>query len=271
MRPTGWLLLGLIALLLGFLTAPNRHRGRMSSWRGQRFAHRGLHDLGAGIVENTLEAFEAACVGGYGMELDVQMTGDGQLVVFHDDDLSRMAGDPRRVDACTLNELRAIQLMDVPGARIPTLQAVLSTVRGRGPLLVELKNGRHNRALCQGVMALLRDYPGPYIVESFNPLMVCWFRRNAPKVVRGQLVGPMKDYRADANQIGAFAMAGLLLNALSRPDFVAYDCNAHRFFSPHFQRFIFHTPLAAWTVRSDSMQALIEARGEISIFEGIRP
>ena len=70
------------------------------------------------------------------------------------------------------------------------------------------------------------------------------------------------------NGIAAFFMAGLLGNCLARPDFVAYNVNALRFFSPHFQRFLFRTPMAAWTVRDPDAARLIQRRGEISIFEG---
>ena len=81
----------------------------------------------------------------------------------------------------------------------------------------------------------------------------------------------MKDYLPTVNGIGAFCMAGLLLNCLSRPDFVAYDANALRFFSPHFQRFMFHTPMAAWTVADEDLAALVDRRREMCIFERIRP
>ena len=90
-------------------------------------------------------------------------------------------------------------------------------------------------------------------------------------IVRGQLVGALSDYLPTVSVAAGLLMAGLMLNCLPRPDFVAYDANAHRFFSPHFQRFVFHTPMAAWTVRTGHMQGLIERRGEISIFERIRP
>ena len=95
-----------------------------------------------------------------------------------------------------------------------------------------------------------------------------WFRLHAPRVVRGQLVGPLQSYRPEVNGIAGFVMAGLLLNCLSRPDFVAYDANAPRFFSPHFQRFLFHTPMAAWTVRDENLAALVARRHEMNIFEG---
>lgn len=270
MRAAGWLALVILAALTLYLTAPNPRRSRMKRWRGTCFAHRGLHDIGAGIVENTLPAFEAACRNGYGMELDIQFTKDFQVVVFHDDTLKRLAGDPRRVSACTFDELRAFRQCGVDDARIPTLTEVLALVDGRTPLLIELKNGKNNTRLCEALMKILRDYRGAYIVESFNPLIVAWFRRHAPQIVRGQLVCPMRDYRPSGNGVSSFFMAGLMLNFLSRPDFVAYDANAQRFFSPHFQRAVFRTPMAAWTVRSENLQKLIEARGEISIFERIR-
>ena len=271
MRLMGWLIVLIAAAVVVLMTAPNAHRGRMARWRHERFAHRGLHDLRAGVVENTLPAFRAAVEHGYGMELDIQFSKDFQVVVFHDDDLKRLTGDRRRVDACTLEELRAFPLHGIDSARIPTFKEVLELVDGKTPLLIELKSGKNNARLCQALMELLKDYRGEYIVESFNPLIVNWFRRNAPQIVRGQLVCPMKEYIPKASRVSAFFMSGLLLNWLGRPDFVAYDANAARFFSPHFQRFVFHTPMAAWTVRSEHMQGLIQRRGEISIFERIRP
>ena len=270
MRPVGWLILLAIAAVSAFFTCPNLNRRSMARWRGTAFAHRGLHNADQGIVENTLPAFEAACQAGCGMELDIQFSRDGHVVVFHDDTLLRLTGDPRRVDAVDLHELQAFRLLGVADARIPTLREVLARVNGRTPLLIELKNGRNNPKLCRMLMEQLRDYPGEYIVESFNPLIVAWFRKNAPQVVRGQLVCPLKEYLPQANRVSGFFMAGLLLNFLGRPDFVAYNVNAQRFFSPHVQRGVFHTPMAAWTVRDEGVQRLVERRGEISIFERIR-
>ena len=271
MRLTGWLILLAAAAILFFLTHPGFHRNRIRSWRGQRFAHRGLHDSKAGIVENTLPAFEAACEKGYGIELDIRFTRDSRVIVFHDDDLGRLVGDDRKVSDFTLDELREIPLCGIASARIPTLREVLDRVNGRVPLLIEVKNGTDNARLCEALMAHLEGYRGAYIVESFNPLIVGWFRKNAPQVVRGQLVSPMKGYAAQASRVSALFMSGLLLNCIGRPDFVAYDANAKRFFSPHFQRVLYRTPMAGWTIRSEGMARVIEARGEMIIFEKIRP
>ena len=263
-----WLILLVIFLALAFMTHPSLHYAKCQRWRNERFAHRGLHDIKRGLVENTLPAFAAARDAGFGMELDIRFSKDTQLVVFHDDDLLRLAGDARRVRQLTLEELKAIPLAGIDSARIPTLREVLDAVDGKTPLLIELKSGSDNARLCQALMDMLADYTGEYIVESFNPLIVAWFRFHAPQVVRGQLVGPLRIYRPTVNGIAAFFMAGLMANFVSRPDFVAYDANAQRFFSPHLQRFLFRTPMAAWTVRDPALAALIQKRGEISIFEG---
>ena len=263
-----WLILLIVLALLTFLTHPSLRYKKTRRWRGERFAHRGLHDLDAGIVENTLPAFKAAVEHGFGMELDIQFSKDMQVVVFHDDDLQRMCGDPRKVYQLTLAELKALPLAGREDARIPTFREVLDLVGGRTPLLVELKSGPFNRSLCEALVEHMKDYPGEYIVESFNPLIVTWFRFHARQLVRGQLVGPISDYIPTVGRFPAFVMAGLLLNSLARPDFVAYDANAPRFFSPHFQRFMFRTPLAAWTVRDPGLSALVTRRNEINIFEG---
>ena len=271
MRSTGWLILLLLAAALIYLTCPNLNRKRMKGWTARLLAHRGLHDIDGGVVENTLPAFAAACERGYGMELDIQFSKDFEVVVFHDDTLERLTGDPRWVSDCTLEELRAFKLCGIETARIPTLREVLDCVDGRAPLLIELKDGKNNARLCAALMEHLKGYTGEYLVESFNPQIVFWFRRHAPELVRGQLVCPMQEYRPQANAVSAFFMSGLLLNCLARPDFVAYNGNAPRFFSPHFQRFVFRTPMAVWTVRTERLQKLVEQRGEISIFEKIRP
>lgn len=259
------LLIGLAAL--AFLTHPSLRYGLMRRWRGAQFAHRGLHGRATGLVENTLPAFEAARDAGYGMELDIRFTKDMQVVVFHDDDLARMAGDRRAVRQLTLEELQAIRLMDREDVRIPTLREVLDAVDGQTPLLIELKNGSDNARLCRALMEHLKGYEGEVLVESFNPLIVAWFRFHAPHIPRGQLVDALPSYRPAVNFAAGFFMAGLLGNFISRPDFVAYNANAPRFFSPHFQRFMFHTPMAAWTVRDKDLAALIDRRGEMSIFE----
>ncbi|MBQ8507125.1 MAG: glycerophosphodiester phosphodiesterase [Clostridia bacterium] len=259
------IILVLLALAL-FLIAPST-RGRANSWRGTSFAHRGLHS--SAVSENSLRAFELACRAGTGIELDVQLSSDGQVVVFHDDTLKRMTGDTRRVDEATLADLRALSLPDV--SQIPTFEEVLRLVNGRAPLLVELKNGRRNAELCRRTMQLLSAYNGPYIVESFNPLILLWFRKNAPQVIRGQLVSSIENYTPQFSIAVGFMLASLALNFLTRPDFIAYDANAAKFFTPRIIRALFQTPLAPWTITSPAAYAAALERREMPIFEGFTP
>jgi len=256
-------ILVLLALAL-FILAPSVHKKRAEEWRGVPFAHRGLHD--ALNMENSLEAFERACQHNFGIELDVQLSRDGHVVVFHDDTLLRMTGDSRRVDEVDLAELQTLALHG--RSRIPTFEEVLALVNGRVPLLVEIKNGKRNRLLCEKTMAHLRAYSGRYIVESFNPLILRWLRKNAPEVIRGQLVSSRVAYiSAHMGVFQSIVLSTLALNFLARPDFVAYDVSAPHFAAPKLQRALFHTPLAAWTVRDEATYRSCLSRNESPIFE----
>jgi len=256
-----------VLLLAVFMSAPAAGGRRARPWKGTAFAHRGLHDMQ--IPENSMDAFGRACDLGCGIELDVQLTRDGRTVVFHDDTLARMTGDTRRVDELDFDQLRALRL---PGDRqIPSFAEVLELVNGRVPLLVELKKGRNNARLCALVVEQLRAYRGEYIVESFHPLILLWLRRHAPQIVRGQLVGRAEEYRAQCRPPLPFLLAGLLLNGLSRPDFVAYSVDAAQMFSIRLQRRLFGTPLACWVVKDPADYRAALARGEMPIFEDFVP
>ena len=216
-------LAGLAALGgLVFLVAPGRASKKdKKPFMYKNFAHRGLHKKDKTVPENSLAAFERASSYGYGIELDVQLSKDGQVVVFHDDTLNRVCGVDSRVDEKTYDELSKISLCGTTQT-IPLFSEVLKTVRGRGPLIVELKNGKRNKELCEKTYELLRSYSGEYCIESFNPFIVRWFKRNAPEVLRGQLANPPEDYKGEVNPVTGFLLGCVLLNFLSRPQFIAY-------------------------------------------------
>lgn len=216
-------LAGLAALGgLVFLVAPGRASKKdKKPFMYKNFAHRGLHKKDKTIPENSLAAFERASSYGYGMELDVQLSKDGQVVVFHDDTLNRVCGVEARVDEKTYDELRQLSLCGTTQT-IPLFSEVLKTVRGRGPLIVELKNGKNNEELCEKTYALLKKYSGEYCIESFNPFIVRWFKKNAPEVIRGQLANPPKDYNGEVGPLTAVILGNCLLNFLARPQFIAY-------------------------------------------------
>lgn len=203
--------------------APGRiSRRQRSIFRGVNYAHRGLHTRDRAVPENSLPAFRQAAQEGYGIELDVQLSRDGQVVVFHDDTLDRVCGVHARVDELTYEELSGLRLCGTE-EEIPLFSDVLNSIRGCEALIVELKNGHRNRELCEKTKALLDSYHGNVCIESFNPLIVAWFRFHAPELVRGQLATTMENYADDGIRgAKAFVLHNTLLNALARPQFIAY-------------------------------------------------
>ena len=151
-------------------------------------AHRGLHDNGRGVPENSMTAFQLAIERGHAIELDVRITADNKLVVFHDDTLQRMTGVPGEVDRWVLEDLKKLRLLGTEEA-IPTVEEMLSLVNGQVPLLIEIKNDKSENVgrLEPLLMALLAEYQGFFILESFNPEVLVWLRRNAPQYISGQL------------------------------------------------------------------------------------
>lgn len=205
-----------------FLLAPGAVTKRQKApFFGRNFAHRGLHCEDRSVPENSLEAFRLASRAGYGAEMDVRLTKDGQVVVFHDDTLERMCGVRGRVDEKSYDELKLLTLAGTD-QRIPLLTEVLETYGGRGPLIVEIKTGPRNRELCEKTYAILSDYPGEVCIESFNPMIVRWFRLHGKDLVRGQLATQTWEYDDSVSRPTAFLLSHCLLNFLSRPQFIAY-------------------------------------------------
>lgn len=297
------------------------------------YAHRGLHDAGSGLSpqyaagsgeyvalarrmamkagygtpdvtgpiapENSLASFAAACEAGYGIELDLQLTLDGQVVVVHDPDLMRVAGDPRRIEDLTYDELTRIPLFPgghpgdetaapLPGAseqpplvvtpptapagyyqHVPLFSDVLKVVAGRAPLIVEYKfddNGHwdeRDAELMEKGAELLGAYDGQYVVESFNPYAMRWYREHHPEVCRGQL-----SWGADLAKDGVMEWAAGLLafDWMSRPDFVAYDWRGGVSPQVRIARMMGAVPVS-WTVRSADELAECDAYFDHHIFE----
>ena len=150
-------------------------------------AHRGLH--GPGVPENSLAAIRAAVAAGYAIEFDIQPAAGGTPMVFHDYDLSRMAGDECFVADTSVEDLAAMRLLGSDEG-VPTLADVLAEVDGRAPLLIEIKDqdgrmGPNVGELSKAVAAALKGYEGPVAVMSFNPHSVAAFAKAAPGVTVG--------------------------------------------------------------------------------------
>lgn len=220
-----------LAVLYLFLVFPARaDRAERAKFERRYYAHRGLFSNSGELPpENSLEAFDRACLAGFGSELDVQFTSDGELIVFHDNDYKRAAGQDKNVWDVPFEEARSYRLFSREFG-IPTFDEVLRCVDGRAPLIIEIKaEGRTNEQyyeLCRRVDGALAGYKGDYCIESFNPFVMRWWRKNRPQIVRGQLLSAPKDYPKSLPGIARFMLGNLMLDFLSRPNFVAYDCNS---------------------------------------------
>ena len=171
-------LLLLLAILYLIAIAPAKHP-LGEPFVSTKYAHRGLHDKE--LAENSLAAFSAAVERGFGIELDVRLTKDERLVVFHDDTLTRMCGVDARVDEKTYDELLEYDLLD-SGAKIPTFREVMELVGGKVPLLIEIKEDAGNKRVSEKLAEELAGYNGPYIIESFNPLSLGVIKKLMPGV-----------------------------------------------------------------------------------------
>ncbi len=231
------------------------------------YAHRGLH--GNGIPENSLAAFGKAADMGFGIELDVQLSADGEVVVFHDYTLERMTGDGRKLSALTLEELKKLRLDRTTDETIPTLREVLDVVDGRVPLLIELKGEDINMGLCPWLDEVMREYSGAYCVESFNPILLSWYKKNRPDVIRGILTTNLcKSKKLTPLN---FLLDLMALNVAARPDFIAYD---HRYPNRTAVRIctkLYRAQQFVWTVRTGEEYAEAKENGANTIFEGFVP
>ena len=230
-----------------FLTKPNKYRSEMDDFKNVRFAHRGLHnDV---IPENSMEAFAAAVAAGYGIELDVRVSADGELMVFHDETLDRMTAEKGKFIESTAEELKKIKLLGTKNT-IPTFREVLELVDGKIPLLVELKEFGSTFEATEKTAEMLKGYKGPYIVESFNPLALKRLKEISPEIMRGFLSQNFCDSE-EHKGIKYRLLKNMMLNFLCRPDFIAYrhsdyNVRALKFFKKLYKR----TPLIAWTVEN---------------------
>ena len=222
------------------------------------FAHRGLH--GGALVENSGGAVAAAVAQGFGVELDVQLSRDGEAMVFHDYEIDRLTIEQGPVAARTAAELQAARLY-VGDEVMPRLAEALEMIGGRGPLLIEVKSrDRRPARLCAAVAEALKGYCGPVGVMSFNPEVGGWFARRAPHLLRGLVV----------TEQGKKGIRGRIERRLAlwraQADFLAYDVRdlPSRFAAAARRRGL---PVYTWTVRTDADRARAAAHADQIIFE----
>lgn len=261
------LFLFLLAVYLFLIYVSKKRKKETLKFANYRYAHRGLH--GKDAPENSLSAFKRAIDAGFAIELDVRLSRDGTLVVFHDDDLDRMTKETGRVDLKTAEELSRISLLGSK-EKIPTFDEVLSLVDGRVPLLVEIKEAKGSLAVTERVCERLKSYTGSYLIESFNPLALKRVRKLMPNAI----IGILCEYFTKKPEFRTrlfYLLQSMITNVLSRPDFVAY-CHEHSAFLPFRLVRMMGAVSFAYTVREQkSEDKALKAAFDTVIFEGYTP
>jgi glycerophosphoryl diester phosphodiesterase len=237
-------------------------------WQYQ-YAHRGLHEKDKSVPENSMAAFDKALAAGYGIELDINLTADGEVAVFHDSNLLRVCGVDKLITQCLTAELAGYRL-EKTDEQIPLLKEVLQLVDGQVPLLIELKNTPKWPLLCEKAAAILDDYPGAYCIESFHPGIVRWFCLNRPKVVRGQLSARGSSLEG-IPLWQSLPIAAMVTNLACHPHFIAYKHQdaRHRIGLGLFR--LMGGKLACWTVRDTDDADQLRKQFDVMIFEFFRP
>lgn len=229
-------------------------------------AHRGLHSKELNILENTLEAFKRAMDNNYAIELDVQLTKDDEIVVFHDYNLERMTEKNIYVKDITLNKLKKITLKG-SFSIVPTLKEVLSLVNGQVPLLIEIKNDGKVSILEEKLIEILNNYNGEFMLESFNPFVVSYFKKNT-NFLCGILV--CKIYESIKGKLVGMLFNLLLLLNILKADFIAYK---YKDLDKKMIRKITkrNIPLYVWTIDNEEDLENSSKFSQGIIFENVMP
>jgi glycerophosphoryl diester phosphodiesterase len=247
---------------------------RAPDWLTARpVAHRGLHDLARGIVENMPGAAQAAVAGRFAIECDIQLSADGEAMVHHDDALGRLTEGSGRLVDMTSAELKAVTFKDTP-ERMMSLSDLCALVAGRVPLVVELKSHFDgDRRLVARMAQVLASYSGPVVGMSFDPDQVLALREAMPKLPRGIVAQRTydDDYWAKLTADQRSGMLHLRHGFRTEPHFVAFWVEQLPALAPWIARNIFGCPLLSWTVRTPEQRARAARYADQMIFEGFKP
>jgi len=247
---------------------------RAPDWLTARpVAHRGLHDHTRGIIENMPGAAKAAMAENFAIECDIQLTGDGEAMVHHDDELGRLTEGSGALVVKTAAELRAVAFKGTP-ERMMSLGDLCTLVAGRVPLVIEVKSHFDgDRRLVSRMAEVLASYAGPAVGMSFDPDHVTALRELIPSRPRGIVAErhyTVSDW-PDASPAQRRGMTHMRHFFRTRPDFVAYWVNELPAAAPWIARNIFGCPLLTWTVRTPEQRERAARYADQMIFEGFRP
>jgi glycerophosphoryl diester phosphodiesterase len=238
-------------------------------------AHRGLHDVKAGIIENSKSACTQAVAHQFAIECDVQLTKDGEAVVFHDFELDRLTGSAGSIKDFTAAALGKIKLSSSKdGNFINSLDQILSAIDGRVPLVIEIKSKFDgDLRLTRRVVEVLQGKNIPVAIKSFDPRIVAALRVMAPDRPRGIVAMSKYDYPdyVTIPDDEKRAMANLLHFSEMQPDFISWHVKDLPHAAPHLCRVALGLPVMTWTVRKPEDIRAANQYADQMVFEGFMP
>ncbi len=249
-------------------------RPNAPAWLTARpIAHRGLHDKARGVVENTRVAARAAVARGYAIECDIQLTRDGEAVVFHDFTLDRLTQGKGRLDQHSGDELAGIAFR-ARAETIPKLSDFLEEVAGKTPLIIEIKSAFDgDLRLAARARAILAGYDGPAALKSFDPTPLAFLRAAGFERPLG-LVAQARYDLAEWPELAPprrLELAALSDFSAVRPDFLSWHVGDLPHATPELCRNGLGLPVVTWTVRSNDDRARAATWADQMIFEGFEP
>lgn len=252
---------------------PELRRALPPGFLARPIAHRGLHDREVGIIENTRRAFIRAIEGRFGIECDLQISADGEAMVFHDFALDRLTEAAGRVDAFLARELRAFRFR-AGSDGMETLADLFALVAGRAPLVVEIKSRFDgDTRIAARVAELARRYSGPLAFKSFDPVKIIALREAGVAQPLG-IVGEANYEHGEYETLSTtekHALANLLHFNASRPDFLSWNHRNLPSAGPFLCRSVIGMPVMSWTIRSAEEARAVAPHADQIVFEQFVP
>lgn len=247
---------------------------RAPDWLTARpVAHRGLHDISRGIVENMPGAVQAAIAGTFSIEVDIQLSADGEAMVHHDHVLGRLTEATGELIEKTAAELRALTFKDT-AERMMSLSDLCAVAAGRVPLVIEVKSRFDgDRKLVTRMAEVLASYDGPAVGMSFDPDQVLALRELLPSRPRGIVAQRTyeDEYWVKLTQAQRDSMLSLRHGLQTQPHFVAFKVDHLPAPAPWIARNVFGCALLGWTVRTPEQRTRVGQYADQMIFEGFVP
>jgi glycerophosphoryl diester phosphodiesterase len=225
-------------------------------------AHRGLHN--SSDPENSLSSFQNAINKNYAIELDIRLTKDKKLIVFHDKDTKRLCERNITVSESSLEELTKLSIGN-SSQKIPSLKETLEFISGKTPILIEIKNEDFTGELEGILLDQLKSYEHPFAIQSFNPWSLREIKKLSPEVQTGLLSGSFK--KSKLGTLSKFALKNLLLIPIIEPDFLSLELESYDGLQKSIAQLFDSKKVIFWTIRSIDKARLLKSTNKNFIFE----